>query len=98
MLNIFKKYNNNLDANDVRKFYCLRFKMSPLATTTGVLSKNFKQLIKYLKSKYDKSYTILVNSKLESVVVVKDEFLEKYIVFNNLQELIDSEYTFRRYI
>ena len=90
--------NKKLSETDVIKFYTLKQKFNPVSDIIGVISKNFKQTIKYVKKKYDKSYTILQNEIKKSIIVVKEDFIEKYIVLENLDDLTNSVYKFKRYL
>lgn len=94
----FKTKNEKLSSSDVVKFYALKEKLNPISDIVGVLSKNFKQTLKYIKHKYDKSFTILANEELGSIVVVKEDFLEKYLIIGDLDILVNSNYKFKRYI
>lgn len=94
----FKIKNRKLSNSDVVIFYTLKEKLNPISDVIGVITKNFKQLLKYINKKYDKSYTILANQKLGSVVVIKEDFLEKYLIINDLDDLINSKYKFEKYI
>lgn len=94
----FKIKNRKLSNSDVVIFYTLKEKLNPISDVIGVITKNFKQLSKYINKKYDKSYTILANQKLGSLVVVKEDFLEKYLIINDLDDLINSKYKFKKYI
>ena len=94
----FKIKNRKLSNSDVVIFYTLKEKLNPISDVIGVITKNFKQLSKYINKKYDKSYTILANQKLGSLVVVKEDSLEKYLIINDLDDLINSKYKFKKYI
>ena len=94
----FKTKCAELNKIDVNKFYLLYQKLSKISDITGVISKNFKETLKYIHKKYDKSYTILANENTKSVIVVKEDFLEKYIILDTTLDLVNSKYKFRRYI
>lgn len=94
----FKSKNEKLSSSDVVKFYTLKEKLNPISDMIGVLSKDFKQTLKYIKNKYDKSFTILANNEIGSIVVVKEDFLEKYLVIPDLDSLVKCQYKFKRYI
>lgn len=94
----YNKFNRNLDNTDVIKFYCLNSKLNKLSDITCVITKNYKQILKFLKNKYKDNYSIFTNDKKQSIVITKDDFIEKYIVINDLTELNDCPYKFKRYI
>lgn len=92
------KENKKMDKFDIGKFYVMLAKLNNLSDITAVISKDFNQTLKYVHNKYDKTYTVLSNKETNSVIVVKEDFLEKFIVIDTLKDLIDSNYKFHRYI
>lgn len=93
-----KKRNKRLDEFDIGKFYIMLAKFNPISDVICVISKDFDNALKDVKGQYDKSYTILANSNTNSIVVVKEDFLKKFLVMNTLQELVDSNFKFSKYI
>jgi hypothetical protein len=95
----FKTKNQKLNNSDVVKFYTMKEKLNPISDIIGVFSKNFNETLKYVKKKYDNNkFTILANSNTSSIIVVKEDFIEKYLIIKDLDELINSNYKFRRYM
>lgn len=98
MFKLFDKQYKKLNKEDISKFYTLLFKINPESDTIGVIGKNFKELLKYINKKYDKSYTILANNLTKSVIVVKEDYILKYIILETLNDVIESGYKFERYL
>lgn len=93
-----RKENKKLDEFDIGKFYVMLAKLNNLSDITAVISKDFNKTLKYVHNKYDKTYTVLANKETNSVIVVKEDFLQKFIVIDTLKDLINSNYKFNRYI
>lgn len=99
MLNLFKnKKIKSLCKSDVTTFYIMLHKLSPVSTTYCVITKNFKDTLKTIHKKYDKTHTILVNEPKKSIVIVKGDFLKKYVVVSTLEEIAQSEFKFGKYL
>lgn len=93
------RINKTLTDTDIIKFYVLKQQFNPTSDIIGVVSKNFKQILKFVKRKYNpKDYTILQNKEAKSIVVVKEDFIEKYIVLETLDDVSNSIYKFKRYL
>ena len=93
-----RKVNQKLTEEDIIKFLALKSKFNPTSDIYGVITKNFKETLKYVKKKYNNSYTFLSNEKTKSILILKEDFLEKYIIIDTLEELTDSIYKFKAYI
>lgn len=92
------KEDKKLTEKDIGKFYVMLAKLNNLSDITAVISKDFNQTLKYIHNKYDKTYTVLSNKNTQSIIVVKEDFLQKFLIINSLQDLINSNYKFNRYI
>lgn len=98
MFNLFHRKSRKLNKEDISTFYALLFKINPVSDTIGVVGKDFNQLLKYIHKKYDKSYTVLANKLTKSVVVVKEDYITKYVILETIDNVIESKYKFERYL
>lgn len=98
MFNFFKRKSIKLEKNDVTKFYTMLFKTNPVSDIIGVIGKTYEELDKYIRKKYDKTYTILASQNNNAIIVVKEDYIQKYVILNTLDDLIKTQYKFERYI
>lgn len=98
MFKFLKKADRKLSTTDVFKFYTLQSKYNPLSDIIGMVNYDYKQALKLIKRVFDKSYKIFSNEENKSIVIVKDDFIEKYIILETLDDVINSKYKFRKYM
>jgi hypothetical protein len=98
MLKILKKRDNKLNQKSVMDFYITRDKFNIISDVTGVITMNFKQLCKNIDKTYNLSYTIIKNEEKKSIVVAKGDYVKKYIIIETIDDILDSDYKFGRYI
>ena len=98
MFNFLKRKPIKLEKEDVEKFYIMLLKTNPVSDIIGVVGKTYEELDKYIRKKYDKTYTILASQNNNAIIVVKEDYIQKYVIINTLEDLIKKEYKFERYI
>lgn len=88
----------HLTKEDLKTFYTLLNKLNPVSGIIGIISKDFDNSLEYIEKKYDKSFTKIANAQTKVIIVVKEDFLIKYMVLESLEEIADSDYKFCKYI
>ena len=87
-----------LTKEDLSLFYILLNKLNPISGIIGIITKDFYSSVEYLEKKYDKTYTKIANAETKAIIIVKEDFLVKYIVLESIDEIINSDYKFSHYI